>query len=485
MAGNHTKRAPGRDGDADQTLLAANPVFILTGSRSGSTLLRFILDTHPELSCPPETGLGSLCATIARAASVLDGSAMKEAVDNQLLTPAAEKVLRATVEHIFQSLLSDTDVRRWCDKSLDNINHVDLLSQVWPEAQYICLVRHCMDVVASAVEACPWGLTGFGFDQYVSHYPGNSVAAVAAYWLQTTSNILEFSKRHDRQCLVLRYEDLVSSPEEVIRQICIFLGVREVPGIADRCLKVPHSTTGPSDEKIWFTRQIHNDSVGRGVTVPVTGLPPMMVDAINEVCNELGYKVISECWNSDVEEIDPRADLGAYANLHALDIASEQTADQASLRTIKSLIADRLAAGSFDLDRIAKRWPRLAGRTIGITIYTDSKLTAEYRWNIPGPMLCPVTAHADARGADRMRESGVADPSHLLGHVGAWMRVLAGTADVAVELMHGHLRMIGPASPGRLCSDEAHALCDLLHLTHGQDVVTTVAANLDSYPTAG
>ena len=31
------------------------PVFILTGSRSGSTLLRFILDTHPDLACPPET----------------------------------------------------------------------------------------------------------------------------------------------------------------------------------------------------------------------------------------------------------------------------------------------------------------------------------------------------------------------------------------------------------------------------------------------
>jgi len=29
------------------------PVFILTASRSGSTLLRLILDTHPAFSCPP------------------------------------------------------------------------------------------------------------------------------------------------------------------------------------------------------------------------------------------------------------------------------------------------------------------------------------------------------------------------------------------------------------------------------------------------
>ena len=31
-----------------------SPVFILTTSRSGSTLVRFILDSHPDLACPPE-----------------------------------------------------------------------------------------------------------------------------------------------------------------------------------------------------------------------------------------------------------------------------------------------------------------------------------------------------------------------------------------------------------------------------------------------
>lgn len=447
---------------------ATGPVFILTGSRSGSTLLRFILDTHPELSCPPETGLGSLCATIARAASVLDGSAMVEPVENQLLTPAAEKVLRATIDNIFQSFPGKEGMRRWCDKSLDNIMHADLLAQVWPDAQYICLVRHCMDVVASAVEACPWGLTGFGFDQYVSHYPGNSVAAVAAYWIQTTSNILDFSKKHDNQCLVLRYEDLVSHPEDVIGQICAFLKIKEVPGIAESCLSVPHAATGPADEKIWFTRQIHSASVGRGVTVPINGLPPMMVNAINELGNQLGYRPITDSWNSDIEAIDPRAVLGAYTNSPA-SVAPDQAGDQDSLATIKSMIKDRLIAGPSDLDQIARRWPRLAGRTIGITIYDDPGRTAEYRWNIPGLGRNPLSSTPDALAADHPLENSVSASSHLLGHVGAWMRVLSGTADVAVELMHGNLRMVGPASPGRLCSDEAHALCVLLQLADGQD----------------
>jgi hypothetical protein len=34
-----------------------DPVFVLCMARSGSTLLRFLLDAHPELACPPETML--------------------------------------------------------------------------------------------------------------------------------------------------------------------------------------------------------------------------------------------------------------------------------------------------------------------------------------------------------------------------------------------------------------------------------------------
>jgi Sulfotransferase family len=35
----------------------AAPVFVLCMGRSGSTLLRFLLDAHPDLACPPETSL--------------------------------------------------------------------------------------------------------------------------------------------------------------------------------------------------------------------------------------------------------------------------------------------------------------------------------------------------------------------------------------------------------------------------------------------
>jgi len=53
---------------------------------------------------------------------------------------------------------------------------------VYPEAKFVCVYRHPMDVIASGVEACPWGLAGYGFDPYMAATPGNAVQALASFW---------------------------------------------------------------------------------------------------------------------------------------------------------------------------------------------------------------------------------------------------------------------------------------------------------------
>ena len=51
-----------------------DPVFVLCMGRSGSTLLRFLLDAHPDLACPPETSLPALCRQLAVVWSLIEGA---------------------------------------------------------------------------------------------------------------------------------------------------------------------------------------------------------------------------------------------------------------------------------------------------------------------------------------------------------------------------------------------------------------------------
>jgi hypothetical protein len=85
-----------------------------------------------------------------------------------------------------------------------------VVAAIWPDAQFICLYRHRMDVIASGVEACRRGLDSFGFEVYAPRYPGNSVAAVGACWADIAAKMIDFGKRFPDRTLRVRYEDLVT-----------------------------------------------------------------------------------------------------------------------------------------------------------------------------------------------------------------------------------------------------------------------------------
>ena len=135
-----------------------DPVFVLCMGRSGSTLLRFLLDAHPDLACPPETKLPAMCTQLAAVWQQLAGT-------SPLPGPAIAGI-RQALDLMIQPYLARRGKRRYCDKSLGTAEHVAVLREIFPGARFLCLYRHPMDVIASGIEACPWGLAGFGFDGY-------------------------------------------------------------------------------------------------------------------------------------------------------------------------------------------------------------------------------------------------------------------------------------------------------------------------------
>ena len=256
---------------------------MLCAGRSGSTLLRFLLDSHPALACPPETRIPWLCTQLAAAWSVI------EDVPPDAFPESVLAGLRQGFEPMIASCLARAGKERFCDKSLGGAVHSRLLRAMWPDALFISLYRHPMDVIGSSIEAAPWGLSGYGFESYVAASPGNSVAALARYWADYTAAIVAAEGHHGPACLRLRYEDLVAEPEAQAGRVFGFLGVGPVPEITQLTFSRQRQRSGPGDHKLWNTSAVAGGSVRRGWDVPARLIPPPLLASVNALAEKLGY----------------------------------------------------------------------------------------------------------------------------------------------------------------------------------------------------
>jgi Sulfotransferase family len=349
--------------------------------------------------------------------------------------------IRRTVDDAVTLYLNRQGKVRWCEKSLDTVVNADLLAQIWPNAQFICLTRHCMDMIWSAVEATRWGLSGYGFNQYAARTPTNSVAALGDYWLERTRAIVGFHKRFSERSFLMRYEDLVSRPEEKVSELFDFLSVEKVPGITEACFQSSHEA-GPGDEKIWLTRNVHASSIGRGAEVPAKLMPLRMKEVVNLVLGELKYEQVDDDWNNRVRYgASPNADNGPASHAGPMPPAEQEETPEVILR--KS--GERLAGAG-------ARWPLLSGRRLGVGIRMPDSAVHEAAWLI---------------GAEASPDNGSADGADvtITGDLAAWQSVLNGTDNMVSACVTGRLRVA--ASGSRIwpeVADEAHAIAYLLGL---------------------
>ncbi|MGH9070279.1 MAG: sulfotransferase family protein [Acidimicrobiales bacterium] len=263
-------------------------MFVLTSARAGSTLLRFILDSHPEIACPPETNLGQACERLAYVWGVIEGEGK--------LSPSALLKVRRALEPALRYSLRRSKARLFCDKSLVNVEVAELFRTVFPGARFICLYRHGMDVVHSLIEASPWGYGLYGVEPYAASSAANTVVGMARYWIDKTTNIFNFEEQHPEECLRLRYEDLVCEPAAVLERLWTFMEVGSRPDVLEKAFSASHEV-GPSDHKAWFMGGLDHRSMGQGTRVPRSMLVPPFLTAVNECLAKLDYVQVGEDWN--------------------------------------------------------------------------------------------------------------------------------------------------------------------------------------------
>src|SRR4030081_2032030 len=108
---------------------SSNPVFVLCTGRSGSTLLRVLLDAHPDLACPPETKFPEVIGRLITLWAAMESLPLPPQVpaDGQIAQSAATVIhgIRHTVDLIVGPYLARRGKKRYCDKNLGTAQYAD------------------------------------------------------------------------------------------------------------------------------------------------------------------------------------------------------------------------------------------------------------------------------------------------------------------------------------------------------------------------
>lgn len=264
----------------------SEPVFILSCERSGSTLLRYILDAHPDICSPGELCLGRLVRAYRFSVSRTFALAYGDPAES-------DRVCLDEVRSVILSLMDRfariRQKKLWCDKSPENISFLEDLGWAFPAARRICLYRRGLDVAASCLDASRWGFMA-ELAPYAQRHPQNLVAAMLESWADKTETLLAFEANHEF-CFRVHYEALVNDPSGTLSGICAFLGLSWDDNILERAFTQPHDAGG-GDYKIKSMCRIDSSSIGRGSQIDaavLSRIPPGLGERYCAIHLRLGY----------------------------------------------------------------------------------------------------------------------------------------------------------------------------------------------------
>lgn len=206
---------------------APQPMPIIVGApRSGTTLLRFMLDSHPELAIPPETGFLALARQFTGDGDPLRKEFFRAVTGFPHDAPGwqdfqiPQEVFWATLVEIdpftvsegyraFYRLYASRFAKpRWGDKTPTYCHHMETIETVLPEAYFIHIIRDGRDVSLS--------LRQMWFS------PGWEIETQADHW----RNFVSAARRqgpHCRHYTEVRYEELILNTQQTLEQICRFV----------------------------------------------------------------------------------------------------------------------------------------------------------------------------------------------------------------------------------------------------------------------
>lgn len=259
------------------------PGFIVGVYRSGTTLLRFVLDSHPNIAVPPESNFLNGLADLWR--NDWYGKGLQGVgVDREGL----RERLRGFAGGIFDAYALAKGKRRWFDKTPSYVDILDFLPEVFgPECRYIMLYRHGLDVANSMAEMHGHDVNRGPGRRFALEYPDAPRLTNTRYWVEQCERMHAFEAAHPGQCFRLLYEEYASEPARYLPPLFAFLGEEWDPAVLDFASK--QHDFGLQDSKI-LERSDFAPNIGTYKAWPAAELTRAL-EIAGPTLQKLGYTV--------------------------------------------------------------------------------------------------------------------------------------------------------------------------------------------------
>ncbi|MEZ4864516.1 MAG: sulfotransferase [Caldilineaceae bacterium] len=240
------RRAIVRIQPAGKVTLTEPPIFLVGVYRSGTTLVRYVVDSHSRICCPPESNFLQGLAPLIANQEYRVGLARMGFDDTHTL-----QKLRELASYFYGNYANSTGKDRWADKTPAYVDYLDFIQQLFPESQFVMIYRHGLDQAHSFTRGGAFARPALA--SYCQEGEDLRVGAVR-YWAEKVAQMMAFEKRFPDQCLRLRYEDLCAEPEAKLRALFTFLHEPWEPQVLEY-YRFPHDK-GQEDGRAGATRGI-------------------------------------------------------------------------------------------------------------------------------------------------------------------------------------------------------------------------------------
>lgn len=268
--------------------MSREPIFVVGAQRSGTTMFRLMLNAHPHICIPFESGF---IPSFYKRLSEYDDLSLK---DNQarLIKDIADYPLMKKgklildvgellsfpisnysdlVTAIFSTYAQSKGKERWGDKTPSYVTELDIIWKLFPGCKVIHLVRDGRDVALS-MGAMDWG--------------SKNIIRLAQEWVWKTTLGHKMGNLIGDCFLEVRYEDLIMDTEITLKKVCSFLDEEYTPEMLDY-----HNSA--RDEMPSESIQYHKTSVSKPDESKVFGWKTRMSRSDRIIFEDIARKALT------------------------------------------------------------------------------------------------------------------------------------------------------------------------------------------------